>query len=296
MRIGLLAYCVGLLYETAMGNPINMLGRTFGRLTVIRSANTKSRSGQMMWVVRCGDCGAEYSHAGYEIRKGFAGSCRCKMVANNDLVGRKFGLLTVLRRGDKHPKKSSYYWICQCRCGACVSRISDALKKSKLPSCGCARKISNLKYGKKPTREIKEYGIWHAIRQRCGNPNDKKYALYGGRGIKLCSRWQTFEAFIGDMGPRPSTAHSIDRIDNNGDYGPDNCRWTTIDVQQANRRNTVYLTHNGARRTLKEWADITGIALNLIRMRVSKNMPAHRVLDPRHPLSRCDSASDRAMP
>src|SRR5882672_8461783 len=90
-----------------------------------------------------------------------------------------------------------------------------------------------------------EYRRWEAMKQRCYNSKCKAYPYYGGRGIKVCDSWLKFSGFFADMGFRPSPDHSLDRIDSNGDYGPDNCRWTTDDIQIANRSCTVWVEHEG---------------------------------------------------
>lgn len=97
--------------------------------------------------------------------------------------------------------------------------------------------------------KTKEYYIWAGMKQRCTNPNDKKFNLYGGRGIKVCKQWQSFEGFIEGMGSRPGPKYSIDRRDSEGDYTPDNCRWTLIDVQNHNRRPYNKLNQRNIRLT-----------------------------------------------
>lgn len=113
------------------------------------------------------------------------------------------------------------------------------------------------------------YGVWNQMKQRCSNPNTKSYPAYGGRGIKVCRAWSdSFQAFLDDMGPRPSPQHQIDRKDVNGDYEPSNCRWATRSEQDANRRDTMRLTAGGQTRTLTEWADLLGVDKRHIWARV----------------------------
>lgn len=102
---------------------------------------------------------------------------------------------------------------------------------------------------------------------RCLNPNEAGYKNYGGRGIYICERWNTFANFLADMGQRPDR-HSIDRIDNNGPYAPENCRWAISKVQSRNKRNNFLITHNGQTKTLQEWAEITGIHYGTLRSRI----------------------------
>ena len=100
-----------------------------------------------------------------------------------------------------------------------------------------------------------EYGTWRVMLERCNNPNSSKYKLYGGRGIKVCERWHKFEDFYEDMGDKPKGT-SIDRIDNNKGYSPDNCRWATIYEQSSNKRNNVFIEFRGVKRIIAQWARI----------------------------------------
>lgn len=117
--------------------------------------------------------------------------------------------------------------------------------------------------------ESSEHAIWRGMIQRCHNPRAKDYARYGGRGIQVCERWRTsFEAFFADMGPRPSTEHAIDRLDNDGPYEPANCAWRTHSENSRNRRNTRHITCFGETLPLVEWAARTGISRVLISHRL----------------------------
>lgn len=117
-------------------------------------------------------------------------------------------------------------------------------------------------------KELPEHAVWRTMLARCNNPRQKDYANYGGRGIKVCNRWALYENFIDDMGRRPSAAHQLDRIDNDGGYSLDNCRWTTRSIQQKNRRSNVRYECNGQVKTLSEWAEATGLSIQLARWRI----------------------------
>lgn len=155
----------------------------------------------------------------------------------------------LLRRGQ--------YWICRCDCGGTTSVRSSYLRDGTAMSCGCAKKGINRKHGMVHTPE---YKAWDNARSRCYRVKDRKYPLYGGRGITMCDRWrQSFANFYEDLGRRPSDRHSLDRINSNGNYEPGNCRWATIVEQNNNRSINRRLVVDGRTVTVAEAARLTGI-------------------------------------
>lgn len=127
-----------------------------------------------------------------------------------------------------------------------------------------------------------EYHAWLAMKRRCYLPTIEAFQHYGGRGIAVCDRWRdSFPNFLADMGPRPSDGHSLDRIDNNGHYSPENCRWATIYEQNNNRENGRYLTHDGATLNVTEWAERTGISMATITRRLNGGWPVDEALSKR---------------
>ena len=163
------------------------------------------------------------------------------MSKSNCLIGKKFNRLVVIERKetDKH---RHIQWLCLCDCGEYIKTSGQNLKSGNTKSCGCLKKEvlkNNNHYTKHNMSKTQIYKIWIGMNQRCKNPNDKDFQKYGGRGIKVCERWQGekgFENFLKDMGPRPSDLHSIDRIDNDGNYEPSNCDWASPELQGQNRR------------------------------------------------------------
>lgn len=153
--------------------------------------------------------------------------------------GDKVGRLTILSRTHEDGKKISGYWDCVCECGVEKKVRQDHLRTKKTRSCGClAREEASKKFKTHGMSKTKTYKCWVGLKYRCDSPNATGYEKYGGRGIGYCDRWKDFENFYEDMGPRPSDKHSIDRIDNDGDYCPENCKWATLNQQSINKRST----------------------------------------------------------
>jgi hypothetical protein len=164
------------------------------------------------------------------------------MPAFKDLTGRRFNRWTVLScAGRSRGKSGNLIWLCRCDCGTIREVAGNNLPNGASKSCGChneeARR-SRITHGLTRRGKPKplEYSSWSSMIQRCTKPTNTKWHNYGGRGIRVCDRWRnSFEAFLEGMGPRPSPSHSIDRIDNDSNYEPGNCRWATPKEQRANQ-------------------------------------------------------------
>lgn len=179
-----------------------------------------------------------------------------------DLVGQNFGKLTVLQKTRSRLDRKE--WKCECVCGNQTWVATNRLNSGITTSCGCRKKQTALenskKYGFKTVHgmtKTRVYKIWSSMIERV-QPKYKNKERYYDRGIRICDRWKTFENFYKDMGDPPHGA-SIDRIDVNGDYCPENCRWASSKTQQNNRTNTRYLNVNGEKIPLMEFADKLGI-------------------------------------
>lgn len=193
-----------------------------------------------------------------------------------NLIGQKFGRLTVVEFS--HKSGRSHYWKCVCDCGKEVVRNGGTMRRLKCKSCGCLRKevLSEVNKTHGMTKS-REYSTWRSMRSRCNNPKSAHYQSYGGRGIKICKRWDKFENFYEDMGERPK-GYSLDRIDNNKGYNKKNCRWATKKEQDNNRRDNVTITHNGETMTLTEWSRKVNISRITIRGRLKRGWEVGQIL------------------
>lgn len=189
-----------------------------------------------------------------------------------DLTGKIFGRLTVLQRAEKKGKGA--YWECICECGRKRVVAGYHLRTGHTMSCGCLRKNVVTTHGQWNSRV---YRSWNKMLQRCTNPNDDRFADYGGRGITVCDRWRVFENFHQDMGDRPQ-GMSLDRIDVDGDYCLSNCRWATPMQQSNNTRTNHILTYNGESHSIAEWSRRTSIHPATISRRIGMGWDACDVL------------------
>ncbi len=192
---------------------------------------------------------------------------------------KKYGRLLVVDLSDK-PSKASRYWKCLCDCGRVIDIQGTRLRSGKIMDCGCGkserlRKAATVHgLSKSPT-----WYSWKSMRDRCLNPNVSNYETYGGRGIRVCERWSdSFEAFLQDMGERPPNT-TIDRIDNDGNYEPGNCKWSSNEQQAVNRRTSLeFITYLGETRSLSEWSRILGIDYQKLYRRLKSGWSVERAL------------------
>jgi hypothetical protein len=205
-----------------------------------------------------------------------------------DRRGVRYGRLTVVDRAPNRFQaggRSIIMWNCVCECGEKAVVQSDRLSSGKTQSCGCLNRETTSKHRRKYhsgfkgiNEHRKEYVSWMGARVRVLGSKSPKYHNYGGRGIRMCERWlNSFEAFLYDMGPSPKGT-SIDRIDNNGNYEPGNCRWATSQEQQRNRRVTVLISIGTLQKTAAEWAEVSGVPADRISSRIKRGWEPERAV------------------
>lgn len=198
----------------------------------------------------------------------------------------QFGSWRVVRALPPRPStggRTRAIFLCECSCGVRAEVLVQNLRNgasTRCVSCYAASKkgvpARNKTHGE--SHRTTEHRIWRGMHERCAYPKHIGFKSYGGRGIKVCARWSGpvgYENFLADMGRRPSLEHSIDRIDNGGDYAPENCRWATRHAQARNRKTSLYITAFGETLTLAEWSRRTGVYAGTIRDRlVRQRLPA----------------------
>lgn len=237
----------------------------FGNWTVISFAG--KRKNKLYWNCKC-DCGNVSKVSASNLKSGDSTKCvQCRNTNNiKNLNGHRFGKLSVVKFAYRKNGKS--YYSCKCDCGETVDVRSDCLTTGNTRSCGCLVTDTNSKINS-VTKE-KLYRVWYGMKSRCDNLNNKHYQHYGGRGVKISDEWNTygkFKSWAIDNGYVDGL--SIDRIDVNGNYAPNNCRWVTIQKQQENKRNNKYYTHNGKCLLLRDWSKLTGIKEETLYSRIN---------------------------
>lgn len=190
-------------------------------------------------------------------------------------AGDRFGRLTVIKEDKK--RRRERYFVCKCDCGTISPHSLSSLRRNTR-SCGCLTKevatIRSTKHGQSRTRL---YRVWCDMRKRCEDKKQPNYKDYGGRGISVCIEWQKYEAFYEWAKNNYSPGLTIDRIDNNGNYEPLNCKWATRNEQSRNTRRNVLISFNGTTICLRDWATKLGISYNGLRRRIN-NWSVERAL------------------
>lgn len=193
-----------------------------------------------------------------------------------DLTNQRFGKLLVIGRDMETEgiKSRELRWICKCDCGGQKTIVSYSLRKGITQSCGCLQVENCRRIGQITTHGMSgtvEHMTWASMKQRCSNPTAVGYENYGGRGIRVCDRWEnSFENFYTDMGPRPSELHSIERENNDGNYEPNNCFWKTDKEQSNNRRSNHFVEYDGRKLTISQLADLKGLKYSTVAQRIHR--------------------------
>ena len=205
----------------------------------------------------------------------------------SELQGRRFERLIALYDAARTIKKRQVLWLCQCDCGNLSLVRSEDLTSKNTKSCGCLPiengGKSSITHGgtQKHSKYRLLYKLFHSLHTRCYNSKEKTYKYYGGRGIKVCERWyRNFENFKQDMFDQWKLGLQIDRKDNNGDYSPENCHFTTQKEQSRNRRSNVIFELNGEKKCLKDWADTYQICYKSLHKLIKyKNLPLQNAIE-----------------
>jgi hypothetical protein len=229
-------------------------------------------------------------------------SVRPKSGGRKDISGQRFGRLVAMSRIET---LGPSIWSCICDCGTSKVARAQHLLRGSTKSCGClakemlsARGRSQATHGASRRRAVTpEFKVWISMRSRCLHKKATGYKDYGGRGITICPAWlDSFTTFLSDMGPRPSSAYSIERINHNGNYEPSNCKWATKEEQAVNRRDNRLLTFQGRTMIAAQWAREMGLPINRIFARLRLGWSVEKALtapiDAR--CSRAGLASSRA--
>ena len=192
-----------------------------------------------------------------------------------DLTGKKFGYLTAVEKVESDPKRKEWRWRCLCECGKYTTVPSYRLRHGGVKSCGCHQRDRDF-CSKKAKNNPRLYKIYKSMVLRCNYKKNENYYLYGGRGISVCEEWKQFDAFCdwALANGYNETANfgecTLDRIDSNGNYTPENCRWVSMKVQNNNRRNNHRVTFNGETKTVTQWEELMGLWHGAINYRLSR--------------------------
>lgn len=206
-----------------------------------------------------------------------------------DLTGKRFGMLTVLRQGESRPvgkhNRLKLYWVCRCDCGTIKEIVGDNLRSGATNSCGCQVTKATIErstkhgYSRRGENRSRIYKIWSKMKARCEHENDPAYKDYGGRGIKLCDGWHDFLTFKDWSYNHGYTDDlTIDRIDVNGNYEPDNCRWVGWDIQHNNTRNTIKVTLGDITHSLSEWCRELNLRYSTVQSRIHRGIDVYEAM------------------
>lgn len=265
---------------------ISLIGNKYGKLTVVSLNEQESTRGVLAWDCVC-DCGNSFIARGSNLKSGKATHCGCvKQEHGNgfvDITGKHFERLTVI--GLNGRSKNGLRWDCVCECGNRVIVNGKDLRSGHTKSCGCLSDENRRRERDRSLiydRSSRLYNEYWSMRSRC-SPSYHSKKDYYDRGIRVCDDWQTFEPFQDwalANGYRDDL--TIDRIDVNAGYSPDNCRWVTNKAQQNNKRDNVYITIGEQTKTMKQWSEYYGVSYGMVKARRKRGWPQERWFEPPH--------------
>lgn len=270
-------------------NRKDLTGQKFGILEVISLDEKKSKNGILIWKCRC-DCGNVSYVRGGNLKSGKVKSCGCLSSRESgnrrkDLSGKRYGKLLVLCEAERVNGKIA--WLCKCDCGNEKTVIGNYLTGGTTKSCGCLGKESKKK-PKRYTHKLSKsriYREYHSMIKRCSENYHCRNTYYD-KGITVCSEWigeNGFQNFY-DWSMKNGYAENLtlDRKDNDKGYSPENCRWTTMKVQQNNKSNNVYIEYMGETKTMKQWCEILGLNYGMVKRRRQCGWEVPRLFEPPH--------------
>ena len=253
---------------------VDLTGKQFGDWTV-ESFDHQDLGKDSFWACVC-ICGETKIAPSGNIKR--QGEYKCNHKAS--FIGRKFGRLEV--KSLAYKKDNTTYWNCKCDCGnSCVVRRND-LTTGNTKSCGCLHMESISTHG---MRNDDRYSVWRDLIGRCENILNADFGDYGARGIRVCEEWHDIHQFVKDMGPRPE-GYEIERIDNNGNYCPDNCKWASRKAQTNNTRRNIIVSYKGRKQSLALWCEELNLNYESMRARLKRHwspeeafeLPANTIL------------------
>lgn len=272
----------------------DLTGRRFGSLTVISLSDKVGKNNNLYWTCRC-DCGKIKDVSASNLRSGHTKSCGakgCTPRPYTDITGMRFGRLTVVGRVKVGQE---WMWRCLCDCGKEKVTQADYLQTGRVKSCGCLGDESRRVKGRPSVKNriyktgtdeqavstTRLYREWKSMLRRCSEKYHKP-ELYYKKGIRVCSEWEVFEVFAEwamSHGYRDDL--TLDRIDGNKGYSPENCRWATQKEQANNTSVNVNITINGETRTLKQWSEFYGLPYSTVKARLRNGWPVERLFIPK---------------
>ena len=250
----------------------SIIGKRYGYLTVLDFDHRDERR-RTYWLCLC-DCGNTKVVSRSNLTCGFTTSCGCHRYDHtnfDDITGRRFGRLEVIALDHKN-ESGEMFWKCRCDCGNETVVKRGNLISGNTSSCGCLKaELTRKRASTHGLSNSSLYSVWNGMLDRCRNKNSQSYERYGERGIHVCDEWLDFNTFYHwgiENGYDPSL--SLDRIDNDGDYCPDNCRWADDITQANNKRNNRIVTYDGVTHTVAEWSRILDVGYKLLWKRINR--------------------------